>query len=838
MGTLFYSPAVRVLIRTEAHGTIDVSNDISSGNVNLTTDAPHSLNLVLTNHRRKYDGIFMPNDRIVLRLKRLRWLQIMSGYLNSVPLFSAFPGSVKLEASCTLKRLKMTYWDPGTVAAVNLLNNLTLLGEESGGAEIEGNLTEKAMAVLTDLNGEDGPGYPWKRDAIHMGRLPQDWINKIYDLGEVLKDSYMLGLEPVVNGTLATQLGKTEDPLGAGPGYGTLPATQGAAHTRITPTVGNRPTFFFTGDTAAGKDNDFLCAMRVGAFRLGTSGRIVKAENLTTAEAETAKAKWKNKKILVVNSENGKSVVCKLVDWGPDPDGGGAIALSKGAYERIGVKHRGQVSIRFADPSAAVGSDGYTSTTSVPTPNSNEPVPSDSGLGTPVAVSTLTWAPSPGGLAANARAASDFVKASWNDVGRVSDGKEPRANKSDHTEGYAIDAMVANGDAATGDRKALGNSIAMWFVANPDVFGTKYVIWYDRINDGNGWRPYTHPTGNTTDDTLAHRDHVHISFHRGKTSAGASGNPWPGGDALTMSQTFAGGFSASGPTGGLAIGQANNWVLGVNPESDILSGERALLNDVPIFSTIAQLINTSMRSFCSAPNGDLIAWFPDYFGHYGLAGKLRLRNIELEDLNMTWTDDHLVTHQFTAGSQLGYGSPQAQIETSERRITTMGIATVEHPEILEALLNLDPKNPPAWLRPDAILQRFGARPDFTAMEVLTSPQAEFWYALHKFQENWANQFSEQVSLSFMPELFPGMLLCLEEYGVQFYVDGVSHQWDLNAGGFSTVAHISAPSTMDGRGFVGMVRGGRVRSTSTGAKNRGSNQGEESGSRTIRTRGAY
>jgi hypothetical protein len=34
-------------------------------------------------------------------------------------------------------------------------------------------------------------------------------------------------------------------------------------------------------------------------------------------------------------------------------------------------------------------------------------------------------------------------------------------------------------------------------------------IWSARRSD-EGWRPYTHPSGNTTDPTLRHLDHVHV----------------------------------------------------------------------------------------------------------------------------------------------------------------------------------------------------------------------------------------------------------------------------------------------------------------------------------------
>lgn len=85
-----------------------------------------------------------------------------------------------------------------------------------------------------------------------------------------------------------------------------------------------------------------------------------------------------------------------------------------------------------------------------------------------------------------------------------------RANKSDHPRGKAIDAMIPGWSKSTGI--ALGNRIAGYFVQHPEAFGTKYVIWRDKINTGSGWRPYVHPSGNTTNPTLRHMDHVHTSL--------------------------------------------------------------------------------------------------------------------------------------------------------------------------------------------------------------------------------------------------------------------------------------------------------------------------------------
>lgn len=135
------------------------------------------------------------------------------------------------------------------------------------------------------------------------------------------------------------------------------------------------------------------------------------------------------------------------------------------------------------------------------------------------------------GLAANTQAARDFIVKNWGitNIGGVYGGSVPG---SDHPIGKALDVMIANYLSAAGI--AQGTSVADWFIQHPDAFGTKYVIWRDRINQGGAWAPYQHPSG--SNDTLQHRDHVHLSFLTGggSFSGQAVGDKPSGGDWLSQ----------------------------------------------------------------------------------------------------------------------------------------------------------------------------------------------------------------------------------------------------------------------------------------------------------------
>lgn len=108
-------------------------------------------------------------------------------------------------------------------------------------------------------------------------------------------------------------------------------------------------------------------------------------------------------------------------------------------------------------------------------------------------------------------AAAKFIKEKWP---TVRPGSYVNDGTSDHFP-KAIDAMTSVFNPVG---KKAGDEMANWFGANPDKFGTKYIIWNKRFTQGQGWGPYT-GTSNP------HTDHVHLSFMSGKGTGGAKALP-------------------------------------------------------------------------------------------------------------------------------------------------------------------------------------------------------------------------------------------------------------------------------------------------------------------------
>lgn len=97
--------------------------------------------------------------------------------------------------------------------------------------------------------------------------------------------------------------------------------------------------------------------------------------------------------------------------------------------------------------------------------------------------------------------------------GGVRDG---HVEGSAHYEGRAVDAFYR---PVTARNQQRGWTAAQWLVAHAEELELDVVIFDRRLwsvrRSGEGWRPYRHPSGNTTNPVLAHEDHVHLDVLRG-----------------------------------------------------------------------------------------------------------------------------------------------------------------------------------------------------------------------------------------------------------------------------------------------------------------------------------
>lgn len=244
----------------------------------------------------------------------------------------------------------------------------------------------------------------------------------------------------------------------------------------------------------------------------------------------------------------------------------------------------------------------------------------------------------------------------------------------------------------------------------------------------------------------------------------------------------------------------NIYTWGLQPSQlygDLLGGARAMMNDQPMLPYLANLMAACMRSWCSAPNGDFIAWFPDYFGIWNSAAVMNIEPIELMDFTVEWNDQEIVTHQYVVGTpfaMINAETAQAQGAADSSgmnwMLSTSGIATIDTPGIFALIFGHDPGSAFAA----DYLRRFGGRSSLLTMPLITQGLPEFIMAIYLLMQRWANQFIANVPMTFMPELWPGMLLRIPAYNFQAYITEVTHSFQFGkGGGFYTSAKICAPA---------------------------------------------
>jgi len=172
MQTLVYSPDVRVLI---GHGNkqIEISRDIVGGTLIRKENAASTLFLTVTNKEGRYSSKISPMDRITVFMKRIRWVQVFSGYLDTVPFRQLYQGVITIKATCTLKRLLHTWWNPSLPASAQLFDQAGFMDATAGdGQVIDSGLGTMLANLLTRVGG-------WNRENIHIQNFPVSFYNFI-----------------------------------------------------------------------------------------------------------------------------------------------------------------------------------------------------------------------------------------------------------------------------------------------------------------------------------------------------------------------------------------------------------------------------------------------------------------------------------------------------------------------------------------------------------------------------------------------------------------------------------------------------------------------------------
>jgi hypothetical protein len=840
MSTLIYSPGVKVYIQTETHGTLDISEDLTKGTLVRRSDGVSTFQFGLQNARRKYDGVFAPNDRIVVMMKRFTWLRVFTGYLNSVPLVTGWPTEVNFTASCSLKRLQYWYWDPGLSASQTMVAQaLTATKKNADGTTADANNNNDSgvtNAILTILNSVVG----WPAEKIHIAGIPQDWFKfaqKIaadVDAKAEEADAIAAQFYDILGG--AGSVGGAQGGIG-GLFNGTLkPGKYGNASLNATQ-LGIIKTIYNAGSQDGMSKHVISAAFCAGKAESDFNATVVNSIGATGLFQMRPSMGWGTSaqcKDPVYASHKWFSVAKKIKSRESMTYGHLAQSVERSGDSSGGIYQRWA---SMADALMTALSAGSSAPT---TPNTNPggtatPAPAVAGKATGLALVTT---------------ALNLIKTNPHIPYREGGDSPPSTKASNvryldcssftqwvvyHTLG-SLHGFPRTADVQAGYCGAHGKILTpgsamkirgalMFWDNNGKAYATKSGAGHAshvEMSIGDG----VHTVGSHHSGTYASVVNTKNFWHIG----GLLPNVDYSADGGGVGVDFAGGDDSAPAQGGvqLSTGAQQPWynandpydkLFGNNPwvpqpdidtaESEALVGIRALLNDQPLLPYIKNLMNSTMRSFCSAPNGDLIAWFPDYYGIWGTSAAMVIEPIELQDFYVEWSDDFFVTHQYTVApkGQQGLDLLQGAVNAIGplQAVTTVGIATIDIPSIMYALFGLEPDKAAAEKFIAYVYKRFGARPDFQQMPGVVGQKGEFFSALFLFMRQWAYQYNADIPITFMPELWPGMNVKIPEFDFQAYVTTVTHNFQFgDSPSFTTTVNIAAPARLSAKGSGNLI----------------------------------
>lgn len=181
-GTFVYSPDIAVYVDTgqDQYGIIDLSPYITNFTIQRNVNAPSSFMCSFDNKFARFDRVVRRMNKIIVFLKRVSWVQVFSGYIDVAPWQTVVPGDAMLQASCTLKRLMFTYWDPHSVEAQALYPKADIAGATNADSGAAATMF-KLLRVVAN----------WPKEQIQIQRIPQVWLQQASEILQKTKDEQL-----------------------------------------------------------------------------------------------------------------------------------------------------------------------------------------------------------------------------------------------------------------------------------------------------------------------------------------------------------------------------------------------------------------------------------------------------------------------------------------------------------------------------------------------------------------------------------------------------------------------------------------------------------------------
>jgi cell wall-associated NlpC family hydrolase len=871
--TLVYSPDVQILI---AHNNVqyDVSGDIVAWSVRRVENGVSSLVFRLSNKvyngKLRYDKKFERMDRVTVKLKRTEWVQVFSGYLDSVPHVQLYPGTVNFRASCTLKRLVHTWWDPGLPQAQGIFNQAGALDAEQAQGELslDTGLGSLLRRLLVEVGG-------WNPLQIHISRFPVGfyyWMENQLRTLTPETDAAIQNFKELLLGTADTSMGvgksagrqagvtmggyaisapdrlleviRAVDEMGMGPNTTDIAAAQGIS-TAATGGTDIRDQEAWKAQAELGKNwgeaaakNDaavhcYMCIMAESAFVMYANAAVPASmtyphEGVSTDGTSVGLyqqqdfSEWGtvSQRMNVKASTQMFLQHLKDYDWRNMPraaaiqqvqrsrfgDGSNYAVFETAAVEAVRAARAGTGTANgtsgqsdltsMLDPALGLGGTTIGAIPPIPVIAGalSGGVPTSNGTPTTTGAASMVGMPlfdSGGALScALAQVGKPYI---WGARGPASFDCSGLMQFSYRSIGLEIGSTTY--EQAERLQRIPASNLRPGDIIQPNPGHT---VMYA----GPGVIVQAPQPGDVVRAGPIYFDITTATCLRvpGVEFGGIVPTTFDIQKALSSSNAVAGtvtnGTGGTSQTGSSEPVARNLFTYQFSPgmfsgEISInLRGEKSFINDEPVFQTVVSMAQAGMRNFQSAPNGDFVAYYPDYFGIDGKDAVWNLEDVEMKNVQIDLNDDALATHVYVSGSTLPTGGGGGIMGW----LGSMGVATVEKSWLFQTMQSKAPHVPdePIYATGAQVMRKFGVRPLVQSMSGVMRGPMEFLLSVQLFMRKWAEQYSTQIETTFMPEVFPGMRVNLVGHNLQVYVTEVVHSGDFESG-FTTTMTIMAPS---------------------------------------------
>jgi cell wall-associated NlpC family hydrolase len=835
--------------------------------------------VTLSNKGGRYTGNTAPMDKISVHLKRIGWVQVFTGYLDTVPFRQLYQGVITLKATCTIKRLLHTPFNPGLPASTALFNQMGMAAAVSGDGQVprDSGLGSLLRELLVRVGG-------WDRSQIHISNFPVEFLtflsaqvraNQAANQGAVERFRQMLLGDDISGGVgryanynsnagapgpmgkgapfYVAQIMAAADEMGLGPSTLDLEQAQRQAQAAAEGAAGSGLNGDNKGWEGLGETATELrsATMNSDAAILGVACALGETQLRNLANHKIPESlRYDNDGVGSDHDSVGLFQQRNFAEWGTV-----AQRMNPRQAARMFFEHLARFDWRNTDPGQAIyrvqrgGSPSYFSgfiaqakqlvtaareaqqgvnsvASAVPLSGVVSSVAGAAGVDVGNTVNSVIkeltsmnsieetrarlGKPNPDSEGAVMTALQQLGKPySWGAKGPLSfdcSGLFYYAFRSigldiggwtgdQFSRGQAVDAsQLRRGDLIfTGHQGAAPGHVVMWMgdgtVLHAPTTGdvVKLVPLYFDLGSVRGIRRYADNGG--PDPTAPRMNPI------------VAGPGMPPGTGTTTGLGGGTGGTSSEPIARNLFSYIFDPAMFVNETAALwgqAGGHKDFIDSQPLIQMVQTVCRASMRNFQSAPNGDFIAYYPDHFGLDGKPAILKLEDIELKNVSINWSDDQLATHVYVAGDT----TMQGMMDQVLQWLDSAGTATVEDEWLFQRLRQVGIGDYQSVSGQD-LMRRFGVRPYQHVASMAGSHELEFLLACQIFMEKWAAQYETQISLAFMPELFPGMRIQLGDKNLQVYVNEVVHDIDFEAG-FSTSAVVSAPSNPNARERMSMV----------------------------------